>query len=752
MRFYPSLRRRMHEFWRAISSHATTCLRVDVGLKPLSQTRHRMPMNSAISMIPMLTVALVISTASVLLPVSTLVGVAFSQEESPVDGERGESSTDEHALDVGEPPDHELQGPIVHATVVGIVEPTRSGPRLIVRQLADGPVPAAVPVSISVGEPPIPLGDELEGIPLAISDVPSVIHILVDNTSWESPANDDIADARVESVIRAVQQTLNPGERFRLVGVEQPREDHPGMEPRSDMDELSGEIVRVLDGGGAQADPLAYLIEEVNAWETQAASRPTDEVRDHALWVLIHATGGVEIGIDDAVAALREHGVALAALVVAHDDLQATILDEDPLCIVARRTGGFCRATTRDALLQDAPRIVAEAQSLFVTSVSCLLSPGTDERVNVMAHTAGVQGRATSLERSRLACETFANYGPALQSEPDEVAEIPESPVAFATWVERARPYAPYIAGVGGMLVGAVFVLVFLVRSRRRRFDLDDGDLSSTLQPPSPMGALNNLAPNRNAVALRAPECVGDRPPWLRDPALDDARRALRAHRSQLSEPHLVVSTLGRVVEVRLTEGDSVLAGNAPDCAVTCPSGAPGSYIARFALENGRVRVQHLVSTGRFELNGRPIEPDRILTTGDELLLDHATLVELRDPRHPAYTASTRGQALALVAKDPRAFPKIAIGETSVIIGRDPLPYRGVRPVPSLLIIAQISNDHAEIWMSGGVAFVRDLGSANGTRVDGTLLEPFVPTPVAIRQSVSTSALVTFVCVVDEHP
>ena len=48
-----------------------------------------------------------------------------------------------------------------------------------------------------------------------------------------------------------------------------------------------------------------------------------------------------------------------------------------------------------------------------------------------------------------------------------------------------------------------------------------------------------------------------------------------------------------------------------------------------------------------------------------------------------------------------------------------------------------VSRRHCEIDASDGKLWVRDLGSLNGTRLDGLALEPFVPVALADGQSIT---------------
>jgi pSer/pThr/pTyr-binding forkhead associated (FHA) protein len=78
----------------------------------------------------------------------------------------------------------------------------------------------------------------------------------------------------------------------------------------------------------------------------------------------------------------------------------------------------------------------------------------------------------------------------------------------------------------------------------------------------------------------------------------------------------------------------------------------------------------------------------------------------------------------------------------TTVLGRDPLRYQGVVPVASKLKIDKLSSDHLALWSSGGVLYVRDLGSANGTFLDGVRLQAYAVYPVTKGQRLELSAVV----------
>jgi hypothetical protein len=153
--------------------------------------------------------------------------------------------------------------------------------------------------------------------------------------------------------------------------------------------------------------------------------------------------------------------------------------------------------------------------------------------------------------------------------------------------------------------------------------------------------------------------------------------------------------------------------------------------------------VEILSAAVAVECNG--VRSGGVLVTGagDELTIAERVVLEFRVPlTEPAH--ASRADRRRLEPRDERAFSSVDVGVTSIVLGRDPLPYRGVRSVPTRLVIAQVSNDHAEVWMSGGHLYVRDLGSSNGTMVAGRRIDPGVVTPIGPGQTLALSPLVVF--------
>lgn len=419
-----------------------------------------------------------------------------------------------------------------------------------------------------------------------------------------------------------------------------------------------------------------------------------------------------------------------------------------PLCDLARQTGGVCRGAATAEIGRLVPRVLADAQLLYIAPVTCAEGIAGMDRVGVVATTAVGASDPVRVPGPRIACETWQTFDPDWTPPADGSGEgsgdADGSGDGAAAGTLFGLPAMAVYAGGGGAALVLVLLVFVATRRRRSRFELDDDVYTRGGAPSHRISALDNLAPNSGAAVLEARGPVPDRPDWLRDPEVDGLRRVVRQWRSETGDRHLVW-TDGDGVRERAIAGPVVL-GHGPDCDMQVP-GMPGAVV-RIAPRGRGAAVQVLDPTTAVERNGMKITGEVSAVPGDEFVLGGRVVVELRwlstDGSDAARSASNRADRRRLVPQDERAFSPVEVGTTSVVMGRDPLPYRGVQSVPAKLVIAQVSNDHAELWMSGGHLFVRDLGSSNGTLVGGLRIDPHVVTAVAEGQTVALSPLVVF--------
>ncbi len=124
------------------------------------------------------------------------------------------------------------------------------------------------------------------------------------------------------------------------------------------------------------------------------------------------------------------------------------------------------------------------------------------------------------------------------------------------------------------------------------------------------------------------------------------------------------------------------------------------------------------IRSGRFWLDGRPLAGDDRI--GDSVWRDGATILVIPAgapelaAQEPAGQPTPGGQEVAVVS-GPEAGTRFPLTSGSVVIGRD--PSAGVR-----LADSSVSRLHARLTLEAGTWILEDLGSANGTWVDGERL------------------------------
>lgn len=647
--------------------------------------------------------------------------------------------------------------PETRATVVGVLPPLGEGPRLIVRHVvASGAAAVASATTYSAGEPPVVLEARGDVVALAATGEAATVLLVLDDVALRGEATAEAA------LIDAVRATLNPGEQVgvALLGIPAPAGQ---LAPTGNLDVIDTFVRSQAAVQRAAGDRVAEL--------TRVLSELGADTATHREAVVVVAAGASDTSLPTLVSSLRTAGIPLSAVVVAPSgisiDESATLDVNDPFCVAARQSGGVCRVTTSDGeqFAETVRRVVAEAQSLYVAPVRCTDALVGLDRVNVVARTVLGQSEPMMLATSLLACSSYTPPAPPVVVEASGAAPAAgsgdpvvglcgpgseESNAECATAAGVLEPSVPrwvIPAAVAGGVLLLVVVAISLARRRRSAFALDDDDLPISPSPAGPMRitALDTLAPNTHAAALQAKGPVPDQTRWLRDPEVSQQRVLVREHFSTLTGLHLTSASGATVDEVRLS--GPVLVGNSPECQVICPSLAPGRVALRLTPTGDGARLQQVDPSIAVECNGESCAADMTLRPGDELVVA-GVVVELRllvvGDGPAAFKRETRRAMRRLVARDARAFDPIEVGSQSVVVGRDPLPYRGVRAIPTRLVISQVSNDHAEFWISGGVLYVRDLGSSNGTMIAGARLQPFVVTPVSADQTVSVSALVPF--------
>jgi hypothetical protein len=289
--------------------------------------------------------------------------------------------------------------------------------------------------------------------------------------------------------------------------------------------------------------------------------------------------------------------------------------------------------------------------------------------------------------------------------------------------IEASEAISPVFLYGGAAGTGLVILLLIIFIARRPR------------QNEAPPVDFSSFSPNTTAHVLSSIEPVTERPDWLRRPELDDMRQAMRhMPMTGASDVILLVDRTSGPATYPLQSSQTILVGASEDALLRITNG-PANALLLETDAFGKPRVARIGDGIDVRLNGGVLTGGSSLSPGDELTIGDDIILEIRSPG----TACTR-----LVPQTDDAFDTIAPGATSIVLGRDPLPYVGVRPIPAKLAIANISSDHVEIWQSGGRAFVRDLGSSNGTWVRRERVQANRVVPINPGDTVELASLVRF--------
>ncbi len=370
--------------------------------------------------------------------------------------------------------------------------------------------------------------------------------------------------------------------------------------------------------------------------------------------------------------------------------------DAQALCQQVSATGGLCRAAVDPARAPEMLQALLEdVQRVDQLAFACL-SPNAD------------------VERSAAVPVQAANGGAPVMVAGEQVwcAPPPEPTRILPVWVW-------IVTGGGGFLL-----LTGLLLMLRRR---------PSVESVSP---LDGLPDNSHAWVRHHTETVDDRPEWLPDPVLLAAREQLRSAVLPVPPQGLLVwMSAQQAGQTPMPATGSVEIGGVAGVPLSGSHTVPVARLVRSAV--GQSPTLELATpdvVARVRVNGRPAHQGLVLRAGDEVSVDSTLLLEFRMPIAEA--------ASRLAFSDSRAFGSLSALATTTVLGRDPLRYQGVTPVASKLRIDGLSSDHLALWISGGVLYARDLGSANGTFLDGVRLQAYVVYPVTKGQRLELGAVV----------
>lgn len=231
---------------------------------------------------------------------------------------------------------------------------------------------------------------------------------------------------------------------------------------------------------------------------------------------------------------------------------------------------------------------------------------------------------------------------------------------------------------------------------------------------------------------------------------------ALRAWVSDTDGPHLAIFSDGRAFSVRAAHAP-VSIGLDADGHLTQVGERDASAVVIVSREVGTNLTARAARAGlniTRELDEVLIEAPGPLSFGSVLRIPGAGLIEARlldpAPGNP-YSASSRRPTWNIVpaSAELASIGSRQISNRSVLLGRQPDAMTGTETFDlsqggTQTAASRVSGQHALLWVSGGFLFVADLGSSNGTFLNGARLPARLPMVVSNGDRLSFSSSVHF--------
>src|SRR4051794_2002672 len=177
----------------------------------------------------------------------------------------------------------------------------------------------------------------------------------------------------------------------------------------------------------------------------------------------------------------------------------------------------------------------------------------------------------------------------------------------------------------------------------------------------------------------------------------------------------------GRVVGLAATS----VVGREQDADITLDDDQISRRHARFVVENGTVLVQNLGSTNGTLVNGTPIDQPHSLVAGDRVAIGDTELEFVPAQTWEDQLEVTQGSAAGTV---------IPVGD-GIVVGRD--------PASDLTLDGddEVSRRHLRVYLDVVRPMVEDLGSTNGTFVNGERITGPMPIETGDRIELGSAAL-----------
>jgi hypothetical protein len=230
----------------------------------------------------------------------------------------------------------------------------------------------------------------------------------------------------------------------------------------------------------------------------------------------------------------------------------------------------------------------------------------------------------------------------------------------------------------------------------------------------------------------------------------------LRSWVSDTDGPHLAVFSNGRTFSVRA--GHSPISIGLDDDGHLLPVGERDASAVVIVSREGGINLSARAARAGLniirDLDEAIVESPGPLTFGSVLRIPGAGLIEARlldpAPGNP-YSASSRRPAWNIVpaSAELAGIGSRLISNRAVLLGRQPDPKSDTETFDlsqggTQAAASRVSGQHALLWVSGGFLFVADLGSSNGTFLNGARLPARLPMIVSNGDRLSFSSSVHF--------
>lgn len=193
----------------------------------------------------------------------------------------------------------------------------------------------------------------------------------------------------------------------------------------------------------------------------------------------------------------------------------------------------------------------------------------------------------------------------------------------------------------------------------------------------------------------------------------------------------LIVKRHGLILDERPVDQDTLSVGRDPDCDIVLDDPAASRRVAEFVFEDGGLWVVDSGSMGGISVAGEVVDRSR-LRPGDEVEIG-SFIIELRGSAEASAAAeatmvvggdATPAEDRTVVLPDMQAMPVLVMPDGSrlelvdgtLVLGRS-------AECDILLDSTAASKRHAELRIHGGSVTLVDLGSTNGSRVNGEMVQ-----------------------------